>query len=73
MLKFDARIAEVIAERTWHRSQQIRLHRDGSLTMELKVVVSDELRSWVAGWLEYVTVVSPKNLLSTAVRGQHEE
>lgn len=34
----------------------------GSLTMELRVVISDELRSWIAGWLEHVEVVRPSSL-----------
>jgi len=63
VLNFDARIAEVVAERVWHPSQKLTRHRDGSLTMELKVVISDELRSWVAGWLDYVTVARPVNLM----------
>ncbi|RKX25351.1 MAG: hypothetical protein DRP45_06105 [Candidatus Zixiibacteriota bacterium] len=63
VLKFDARIAEVIAERVWHPSQKMRRHRDGSLTLEMMVVVSDELRAWVASWLEYVTVVKPITLM----------
>ena len=62
VLKFSKDISEVVAERVWHPSQKLKRHRDGSLTMELKVVISDELRSWVAGWLEYVTVSSPPSL-----------
>ncbi len=62
-LKFKKEMAEVIAERIWHPSQKIKKHRDGSLTLELKVIISDELRSWVAGWLHYVDVKSPRDLL----------
>lgn len=59
VLKFSKEIAEVVAERNWHPSQKLKRHRDGSLTMELKVVISDELRSWIASWLGYVVVVRP--------------
>ncbi len=72
VLRFDSRVAEVVAERIWHASQQIKKHRDGSITMELKVVISDELRSWVASWLDYVKVELPKNLLPAIVR-EHDE
>lgn len=62
VLKFRSDIADVVAERIWHPTQEIKRHRDGSLTLTMRVVVSDELRSWVAGWLEYVNVVKPKEL-----------
>ena len=64
VLKFDRAIAEVIAERVWHPSQRITRHKDGSATLTLKVIVSDELRSWVGSWLDYVTVIRPADLLS---------
>jgi predicted DNA-binding transcriptional regulator YafY len=64
VLKFDAGIAEVVAERIWHPSQKLTHNDDGSLAMELRTVISDELRSWVAGWMDYVEVVRPKTLMS---------
>jgi len=63
VLKFHKEIAEVVAERIWHTSQKIKHHRDGSLTLEMRVVISDELRSWVGSWLEYVEVIKPKGYL----------
>ena len=57
MLKFNKEIADIIAERIWHPSQKTTHHRDGSLTLEMKVVISDELKGWVASWREYVKVV----------------
>jgi predicted DNA-binding transcriptional regulator YafY len=61
VLKFSETVAETIAERVWHPSQKITRHKDGTLTLELTTIVSDELRSWVAGWLEYVEVSKPKD------------
>ena len=62
VLRFSKEIADTVAERIWHPSQKLTRHRDGSLTMELKVIISDELRSWIASWLEYVEVERPKDL-----------
>ncbi len=62
VLKFSPDIADVVAERIWHPTQKLQWHRDGSLTLTMKVVISDELRSWVAGWLGYVRVLKPKIL-----------
>ena len=66
VLKFNKDISDVISERIWHKSQKLKRHHDGSLTLELNVVVSDELRSWVASWMDYVEVIQPKGLLKYA-------
>lgn len=63
VLKFTPQIADVVSERIWHPSQVLTRDADGSLVMELETIVSDELRSWVGGWLHYVTVVEPSDLL----------
>ncbi|HDL00836.1 MAG TPA: WYL domain-containing protein, partial [candidate division Zixibacteria bacterium] len=63
ILKFNKEIAEIVAERIWHQSQKLKHHRDGSLTLEMKVVISDELRSWIGSWLKYVKVIQPKDLM----------
>ena len=57
VLRFSPEIADVVAERIWHPSQQITRNDDGSLTMELETVVSDELRAWIGSWLGHVEVV----------------
>ncbi len=63
VLKFDEAIAGIVEERIWHPTQVLTKNEDGSLTMALRTVVSDELRSWVAGWRMYVEVVKPTDLL----------
>jgi len=63
VLRFRPDIAEVVAERVWHPSQELSHESDGSLVLTLETVVSDELRAWVGSWLDYVEVVKPKNLL----------
>ncbi len=71
VLRFSKGIADVVAERVWHPSQKLTSHRDGSLTLEFRVVISDELRAWVGSWLDYVKVVKPADLLvRTADAGQ---
>lgn len=62
-LRFAKYVAEVIAERVWHPSQQLTTHKDGTVTLTMRLVVSDELRAWVGSWLNYVTVVKPTGLL----------
>jgi len=65
VLKFSKDVAGVVAERVWHESQKIKHHRDGSITLEMKLFITDELRGWVASWLNNVKVVSPKGLKSS--------
>jgi len=65
VLRFRADIAGVVSERIWHQSQKLTPNDDGSLTMELETVISDEVRAWVGSWLDRVTVVSPVDLLQT--------
>jgi proteasome accessory factor B len=59
VLKFHKDIADIIAERIWHPSQKITRNRDGSLTLEMKVVISDELKGWIASWRGWVEVILP--------------
>ena len=65
VLKFSETVAQAIAERVWHPSQKMTPHKDGTLTLELTTIVSDELRAWVAGWLDYVEVKVPKDLIES--------
>jgi predicted DNA-binding transcriptional regulator YafY len=62
VLTFCPDIADIVAERQWHPSQKVTRKTDGSLTLSMTTVVSDELKSWIAGWMEYVRVDSPKGL-----------
>jgi len=68
-LKFDPDIAETIADRIWHPSQKIQRHKDGSVTLSMKVVVSDELLGWIGGWQHYVEVLGPRELRNRVVAG----
>jgi len=56
VLRFRPEIAEVVAERVWHPSQKLTHNDDGSLTLEMETVVSDELRAWIGSWLDHVEV-----------------
>lgn len=62
VLRFDKEIADIIAERVWHPSQKITRHRDGSLTLEMNVVISDELKGWIASWRGWVKAPDPQSM-----------
>jgi predicted DNA-binding transcriptional regulator YafY len=61
-IEFDSEIADYIASREWHRSQQIDVHQDGSILMRLCVSNDQPLRTWILGFGGVARVVSPKSL-----------
>jgi predicted DNA-binding transcriptional regulator YafY len=61
-LKFSPDIAETISDRTWHPSQKITAHKDGSITLSMKVIISEELIGWIGSWIGYVKIMEPIEL-----------
>ncbi|ODS30440.1 MAG: hypothetical protein SCARUB_04448 [Candidatus Scalindua rubra] len=64
-LEFSKEIRHHIEGRTWHDSQEMKVKKDGTLVLSMKVGLSPELVSWIMGWHEYVTVKSPDELIDT--------
>lgn len=62
VLRFSPDIAETISERVWHPSQKLNRNKDGSVTLTMRVPISDELLGWIASWRNYATIISPVNL-----------
>ena len=62
VLRFTPDIADLIAERIWHPTQKVKRNQDGSLTLTMEVVISEELMGWIASWRGYVKVVGPAKL-----------
>jgi predicted DNA-binding transcriptional regulator YafY len=61
-IEFDARVAEYVKGREWHRSQIIDDHPDGSLLMTLTVCDDRPLRSWIHSFGPLARVVAPTRL-----------
>jgi|GEM_PF-3643250 len=55
-LSFPPALRDYICSRTWHSSQHCEVHEDGSVTLSLTVTDSEEVRSWIRGFGESVTV-----------------
>ncbi len=47
---FRASAAQVVKERIWHPTQEIREQKDGSLVLTLEVPINYEVISWVLGF-----------------------
>lgn len=61
-LHFSQQAATFIQERTWHASQQIETHPDGSLTLRVHISDPREMRPWIRSWGSEVQVVAPASL-----------
>jgi hypothetical protein len=61
-IEFDAAVADYVAAREWHRSQEITVRDDGSTLMRLCVSNDTPLRTWILGFGGAVRVVTPLSL-----------
>ncbi|QDU72629.1 helix-turn-helix transcriptional regulator [Mucisphaera calidilacus] len=60
---FDATVADAVSETTWHRTQEIEEHEDGSLTFRCTVDGLDEIVWWVLGYGPHAKVKQPDDLV----------
>jgi predicted DNA-binding transcriptional regulator YafY len=63
-IEFDASAADYVAEREWHRSQEIVCREDGSILLRLCVCNDRALRAWILGFGAAARVVMPEALAS---------
>jgi predicted DNA-binding transcriptional regulator YafY len=59
---FVPEAAELVTETTWHHTQQVKRHRDGSVTLTFKVDGLNEIVHWVLGWAGRARVIQPPEL-----------
>ena len=64
-LRFDPYAARLVSERTWHDSQRIRTHSDGSITLQLELGGLEEIERWILSWGAHVRVLEPAVLRNT--------
>ncbi|MEM9400201.1 MAG: WYL domain-containing transcriptional regulator [Verrucomicrobiota bacterium] len=61
-IHFDAWAAQLIKEKFWHPSQQIKDLPDGTIELTLTLGSLPEIERWVLSWGEHAQVHSPKEL-----------
>lgn len=68
----DPEIMRIMEETLWHPSQVLKMHKDGSMRMTLRVAATVDFYSWILGWGEKIEVLEPKelrgDLINTAER-----
>lgn len=61
-LLFERKVAENVAEVTWHATQRIDRRPDGRLDFRVEVDGLNEIIWWICGYGDQVEVVSPREL-----------
>jgi predicted DNA-binding transcriptional regulator YafY len=59
---FGPGAAQVVRERIWHPTQEIREQPDGSLVITLEVPINYEITSWIMGFGSAAKVLGPTSL-----------
>jgi predicted DNA-binding transcriptional regulator YafY len=62
VLRFDAAIAGLVTETTWHPSEQVERTADGAVVWRARVPGTIEIRRWILGWAAQVEVLGPPEL-----------
>ena len=62
-VRFSARLAPYIRERSWHPDQELRTHRDGGVTLSFPTNHLNEVKDWVLAWGAGAKVLGPPELL----------
>ena len=62
VVKFTKTAAPWVLERTWHPKQEVRRHRDGSLTLSFPAPALYEVKRWILSWGAEAEVLAPKEL-----------
>jgi proteasome accessory factor B len=68
VLRFNARVANLIREKKWHESQQLRELKDGGVELRLKLSSLIEIERWVLSWGGDAVVLKPEELADAVKR-----
>ena len=63
VIRFDPRVADLIREKKWHESQQLRELKGGGVELRLKLSSLVEIERWVLGWGGDAKVLKPRELI----------
>jgi proteasome accessory factor B len=60
---FDAWAGQLVRERKWHQSQEIRELRKGEVELTLELSSFVEIVPWILGWGDHARALAPKGLV----------
>ena len=67
-IRFTAKAAPYVRERTWKPGQQLKENRDGSIVLSMEVTDLREIASWTLSWGPQARVLSPDELAQHVAR-----
>jgi predicted DNA-binding transcriptional regulator YafY len=70
-IRFTAAVADLVRERAWHPSQELRALPDGGLEMRLAVSHLLELKRWILSWGDQATVLAPDTFVADLAATVH--
>lgn len=68
ILRFSKDIARWIKRQTWHPTQQIEEHKDGSIIFKVKLEGTEEIKWWTFHWIPHCEVLAPPELRKEVIR-----
>ncbi len=67
-IRFDAWAAQLVREKRWHRSQQIRDLPNGEIELTLELSSLVEIVPWILSWAEHARALAPRELVDEVGR-----
>lgn len=65
VIRFEPRVADLVREKKWHESQQLRELKNGAVELHLKLSSLVEIERWVLGWGGDAKVIKPRELFDS--------
>ena len=62
VVRFDAFAARLVAERTWHPTQQVRALPGNEIELSMQLSGLEEIERWLLSWGGHARVIGPKAL-----------
>ena len=62
-IRFDPWAGQLVKERRWHPSQEIRELRNGEVELTLELSSFVEIVPWILGWGNHARALAPKALV----------
>ena len=67
-IQFDRARAQLVREKKWHHSQEIRELKNGELEVTFELSSFVEIVPWILGWGEHAKAIAPKELVEEVQR-----
>lgn len=68
VLRFNARVADLVREKKWHESQQLKELKSGEVELRIKLSSLAEIERWVLSWGGDAKVLKPRELAESVKR-----